>query len=109
MKTGVSTTRLYISTGAAGSGALKIESDGCCRSDEKVTCASATGPASARLPDDKHSANKVRLHDDRHNILLIGKDSGVKNRSRLVNLRMLFALIYTMPMRQVDMGNRALN
>lgn len=52
---------------------------------------------------------KKYFRNDNNNVLLIGKDGGIKNRSSSLELRKLFALIDTMPMRQAEMGDRVPN
>jgi hypothetical protein len=48
---------------------------------------------------------KKYFRDDSNHVLLIGKDGGIKDRSSRMDLRKLFALIDTMPMRQAEMGD----
>lgn len=52
---------------------------------------------------------KKYFRNDGNNVLLIGKDGGIKNRSSTLDLGRLFALIDTMPMRQAEMGDRVPN
>ncbi|MBT8362966.1 MAG: DUF4174 domain-containing protein [Desulfobacterales bacterium] len=52
---------------------------------------------------------KKYFRNDGNNVLLIGKDGGIKNRSSSLELGTLFALIDTMPMRQAEIGDRNAN
>ena len=46
---------------------------------------------------------KVYFQDNEFNILLIGKDGGIKQEQKTLDLEKIFALIDTMPMRQQEM------